>query len=149
MPVKPVPDGYHTVSPYLVSDNPDRLLEFIKQAFAGQELQVMRQHDGRILHAQVRIGDSVVMIGGADSKWPAESSSLYLYLEDVDQVFARAVAAGAQVIMPPADQVYGDRMGGVKDPTGITWWLASHIEDVCGEELARRFKQRATAAGDC
>lgn len=149
MPVKPVPDGYHTVSPYLVSDHPDRLLEFIKQAFAGEEVHVMRQRDGRILHAQARIGDSIVMVGGADSKWPAESSSLYLYLEDVDQVFARAVAAGGQVIMPPADQIYGDRMGGVKDPTGITWWLASHIEDVCGEELARRFKQRATASGDC
>lgn len=149
MPVNPVPDGYRTVTPYLMSGDPDRLLTFLKDAFRAEEKHVMRQPDGKIIHAQARIIDSIVMIGGADARWPAESSSLYLYLEDVDEAFARAVEAGGQVIMPPADQLYGDRMGGVKDPTGNTWWLASHIEDVCDEELGRRFKERATAGGDC
>lgn len=143
MPVKPVPDGYHTVSPYLVSDNPDRLLEFIKHAFAGQEVHVMRQGNGKILHAQARIGDSIVMIGGADSKWPAEKMSLYLYLDDVDAVYRSALAAGAESIMEPSDQFYGDRMGGVKDPTGNTWWLAAHIEDVTEEQMLLRMKERA------
>lgn len=145
MPVKPVPDGYHTVSPYLVSDDPDCLLEFIKQAFAGQEVHVMRQGDGRILHTQARIGDSIVMIGGADSKWPAEKMSLYLYLDDVDAVYRSALAAGAEPIMEPADQFYGDRMGGVKDPTGTTWWLATHIEDVTEEQMRLRVRERRRA----
>jgi len=147
MPVKPVPDGYHTVSPYIVSDDPDRLLKFIREAFAGEEVHVMRQRDGRILHAQARIGDSIVMMGGADSKWPAEKTSLYLYLEDVDATYRSALDAGAASIMPPADQIYGDRMGGVKDPTGNTWWLASHVEDVTPEMMKERMKQRAQAGG--
>jgi uncharacterized glyoxalase superfamily protein PhnB len=144
MAVKPVPDGFRTVTPYMMSGDPDRLIAFLKDAFQAEVLYLMRQGDGKVLHAQVRIIDSMIMIGGADSHWPAEASSLYLYVEDSDRIFASAVAAGAQVIMPVADQIYGDRMGGVKDPTGNTWWISTHTEEVSEEEMARRFKQRAT-----
>lgn len=143
MPVKPVPDGYTTVSPYIMSADPDRLISFLKEAFGGEMFHVSRQGDGKIVHAQVRIIDSVVMIGGADSAYPAEKSSFYLYLNDVDKVFQQALDAGGEKIFDLADQIHGDRMGGVKDPTGNTWWLASHIEDVTDEEMARRFRQRA------
>lgn len=143
MPVKPVPDGYTTVTPYILSADPDRLITFLENAFGGEVFHMMRQGDGKIIHAQVRILDSVIMIGGADARYPAEKSSFYLYLNDVDKVFQQALDAGGEKVFDIADQVHGDRMGGVKDPTGNTWWLASHIEDVSEEEMARRFKQRA------
>lgn len=145
MPVKPVPEGYATVTPYLMSSDPDRLLDFLKAAFGAEVVEVIRQDNGKIMHAEARIVDSMIMLGGASSKWPAENSSLYLYLEDVDAAYRAALSAGATDIMEPADQIYGDRMGGVKDPTGITWWLATHIEDVSPDEMRRRLKERAAA----
>jgi len=145
MSVKLVPDGYSTVTPYIMSKDPERLLEFLNKAFDAEEIELIRQSNGKIMHAQARIVDSIVMIGGADSKWPAESASLYLYLGDVDTTYANALAAGDESIMEPANQIYGDRMGGVKDPTGNTWWLATHFEDVSPEEMRQRLKERATA----
>jgi uncharacterized glyoxalase superfamily protein PhnB len=144
MPVKPVPDGYSTITPYIMSADPGRLITFLKDAFGGELFHVSRQGDGKIIHAQVRILDSVVMVGGADSGYPAEKSSFYLYLNDVDKIFQQALDAGAEKVFDLADQIHGDRMGGVKDPTGNTWWLAAHIEEVTEEEMARRFKQRAS-----
>jgi len=116
MSVKPVPDGYSTVTPYIMSKDPERLLEFLNKAFDAEEIELIRQSNGKIMHAQARIVDSIVMIGGADSKWPAESASLYLYLGAVDTTYANALAAGDESIMEPANQIYGDRMGGVKIP---------------------------------
>jgi uncharacterized glyoxalase superfamily protein PhnB len=138
MAVKPIPDGYHTVTPYLTVQGVPKLLDFLKQAFAAQEIERMTQPDGTIGHAEVRIGDSVVMMGEASDEWKPMPGAIYLYVNDADAVYQRALQAGAISTMEPADQFYGDRSAGVKDPSGNYWWIATHKEDVPPEELKRR-----------
>lgn len=136
--VKPVPDGFHTVTPYLVVEGVPRLIDFLTQAFHGKEEHRQMRPDGAVLHAQVRVGDSPIMMGEASEMWPAMPGSIYLYLEDVDDAYNRAIRAGATTIMEPMNQFYGDRMGGVKDPVGNSWWLSTHVEDVPPDEMDRR-----------
>ena len=135
-----VPPGYHTVTPYLVSTDVERLLGFCKQAFGAEERECLRGGDGRIVHAEARLGDSIVMMGQErqeeDSR--AYEARLYVYVPDVDATFARALEAGATSVREPADQFYGDRSGGLRDPLGNEWWVATHVEDVSLEELRRR-----------
>ena len=139
MPVKPVPDGYHTVVPYLVSTGVEKLLEFLKAAFGAKITQEpMRRPDGKIMHAEVQIGDSRVMMGESSDKMPAMPASIYLYVPNCDELYANAMKAGATSIMEPANQFYGDRNAGVKDPSGNTWWIGTHVEDVSQEELKKR-----------
>jgi PhnB protein len=137
--VKPIPDGYHTATPYLVLQDAARAIEFYKQAFGATELLRNAGPGGKIQHAEIRIGDSRIMLG--DEPRPsavtrtAESSAsprvlVHLYVEDADAVFNRAVEAGAKVISPMADQAYGDRSGGFIDPFGMTWYVATHIKEV-------------------
>ncbi len=140
--VKPIPDGYHTVTPYLTVQGVPKLIDFLKQAFEAQEIERMTQPDGTIGHAEVRIGDSVVMMGEARDEWKPMPSGIYLYVNDTDAVYKRALQAGATSIMEPADQFYGDRSAGVKDSSGNHWWIATHKEDVPPAEL----KKRAQAA---
>ena len=137
--VKPVPDEYPTVCPYIVTKGIGKLIDFVKQVFAGQEKLVSRGPDGSVMHAEIRIGNSIVMMGeGGDAKsFPA---MLHLYLENVDAVYKRAMEAGAKSLREPADQIYGDRTGGVEDAFGNQWWIATHIEDVSPEEIERRAK---------
>lgn len=142
---KPIPDGYHSVTPYLIVKDAVRALEFYKAAFGAKELMRMTQPDGRVGHAEIRIGDSPVMIADEFPEIGARSPetiggtpvSLMLYVPDVDAVVARAVAAGAKLTRPVADQFYGDRNGIVSDPFGHTWFVATHIEDVSREEMER------------
>jgi PhnB protein len=144
--VNPIPDGYHSVTPYLVVDGGARAIEFYKQAFGATELFRMDGPDGRIAHAEIKIGDSHVMLGDESpemgSRGPQSFGgspvSLMLYVEDVDATVGRAVEAGAELTRPVADQFYGDRTGGVKDPFGHAWYIATHVEDVPVEELKRR-----------
>jgi PhnB protein len=138
MPVKPIPEGYHSVTPYLVVPGAGRLIEFLKEAFKAEEVERMSQPDGTVLHAEVRIGDSIIMMGEASDKFPAMPAAIYLYVPDVDAVYKRALAAGAASTMEPANQFYGDRNAGVKDPSGNLWWIATHVEDVPREEMAKR-----------
>jgi len=138
MAVKPIPDGYHTITPYLTVQGVPKLLDFLKQAFAAQEIERMMRPDGTVGHAEVRIGDSVVMMGEAGGEWQPMPGALYLYVNDVDAVYKRALQAGAISTMEPMDQFYGDRSAGVKDPSGNQWWIATHKEDVPPEELKRR-----------
>lgn len=138
MAVKPIPEGYHTVTPYLVVPGVAKLIDFLEQAFGAQEKERHARPDGAIMHAEVKIGDSIVMMGEPMGEFKAIPAALYLYVEDVDAVYKRALEAGATSVMEPADQFYGDRNGGVKDPAGNLWWIATHIEDVSPEELARR-----------
>jgi len=135
---KPIPDGYHTVTPHLVNENVSRLIEFLKRAFDAQEVHRLAGPDGRVMHAELRIGDSMVMIGEASNECKPMPSSIALYVEDVDEVYRRALAAGAVTLKEPMDQFYGDRSGGVKDPSGNHWWIATHIEDVPVEEIKLR-----------
>ena len=145
----PLPEGAHTVNPYLVVDDPEGLIAFLAQAFGAREVERMST-EGRITHAEVIIGDSTVMIGGARGR-STSPAMLYLYVDDCDAAYASAVAAGAASIMEPADMFYGDRHGGVEDAFGNTWWIATHIEDVPPDELIRRNdveqQRRKAAAG--
>jgi uncharacterized glyoxalase superfamily protein PhnB len=140
MAVKPIPDGYHSVTPYLVVQGADKLIDFLKQAFAAQESERLTRPDGTIGHAEVRIGDSIVMMSEASGEWKPMPSAMYLYVNDTDATYKRALQAGAVSTMEPTDQFYGDRSAGVKDLTGNQWWIATHQEDLSPEELARRAK---------
>jgi PhnB protein len=138
MAVKPIPDGYHTVTPYLVVADVRGLLEFVTKAFDAHVAFQMPRPDGGIAHAEFRIGDSMVMCGQAGGEHPPFPAMLHLYVQDADAMFNQAVAAGAEVVRPMADQFYGDRSGGVKDAFGNTWWVSTHVEDVSPEEMKRR-----------
>lgn len=141
MPVKPIPDGYHTVTPYLTVNNPGAVIDFLKKAFDAQEIFAMRDDKGNIGHAEVKIGDSMVMLGGAHDQWKARPSNFYLYVEDVDAMYKNALAAGGKSISEPETQFYGDRHGGVEDSEGNNWWVATHVEDVPPQELELRAKE--------
>jgi PhnB protein len=137
--VKPIPEGYHVVTPYLVVQGAEKLIDFMKQAFDAKETERMLMPDGSIGHAEVRISDSVIMLGDARGEtWKAMPSSIFLYVEDCDTVYIRALEAGATTLMEPKDQFYGDRSGGVKDPVGNHWFIATHKEDLTREELDKR-----------
>ena len=137
--VKPIPEGHHTVTPYLVVASVAKLIDFAKQAVGATEVHVSKRPDGTVQHAEIKIGDSIVMMGeGADGKnFPG---MLHLYMEDVDAVYRRAIEAGAKSLREPADQPHGDRMGGVEDAFGNQWWIATHVEDVTPEEMEQRAK---------
>ncbi len=145
MGVKPIPEGYHTVTPYLAVNGAEKLLSFVKQAFGAEETFRMARPDGPIAHAEVRIGDSMVMMGEAgQAEGGRMPGMLHLYVEDVDAVYQRALDCGATSIRGPEDQFYGDRSAGVKDVCGNQWWIATHIEDVPPEELRRRTEAMAS-----
>jgi PhnB protein len=139
MAAKPVPDGFHTVTPYLTVRGAPKIIEFLKQAF-GAELafEPMKRPDGTVMHAEVTIGDSRVMLADENEMAKATTSSLYLYVPNVDSIYQRAVKAGGNSIMEPTDMFYGDRTGSVKDPSGNIWSIATHKEDVAPQELAKR-----------
>ena len=149
---KPIPDGYHSVTPYLVVENGGRLVEYLEEAFGASVAHRMDHPDGSLWHADLQVGDSHVMLGGASDKSPETPASIYLYIEDADAGYRRALNAGGISIMEPQDMFYGDRHGGVKDPSGNSWWIATHIEDVSAEELKKRgeaaAEERKRAAED-
>jgi PhnB protein len=132
----PLPTGVHNVNPYLIVPNPDGLIDFLTGVLGGRVGQ-RSVFEGQTVHAEVHVGDSMVMVGGSRGG-PAVPAMLYVYVDDCDAAYARALAAGAQSLMAPADMFYGDRHGGVKDAFGNSWWIATHIEDVPDDELARR-----------
>jgi PhnB protein len=140
MTVKPIPDGYHTVTPYLVVQGAEALVEFLKQAFEAMEIRRTVHPEGSIMNAEVRIGDSVVMVSEARDEFKPMPSSIYLYVENMDATYKRALQAGGTSMMEPQDEFYGDRNAGVKDPTGNHWWIATHQEDVSSEEMEKRMK---------
>jgi uncharacterized glyoxalase superfamily protein PhnB len=141
MAVKPIPEGYHSVTPYLTVKGVDRLIEFLKQTFGAEEKERHLRPDGSIMHAEVKIGDSIIMMGEANEQWAPRTSCLYLYVEDTDATYKRALQLGATPVMEPADQFYGDRNAGVTDPSGNLWWIATHVEDVSAEEMEKRARQ--------
>lgn len=148
---KPVPEGYHTISPYLVVDGAEKIISFMKEAFGAQVVhEPTMRPDGKIMHAELRIGDSMIMIADSSERAKATSVTLYLYVPDADAVYQKALKAGATSLMEPADQFYGDRSGGVTDPAGNRWFIGTHIEDVSPAELKKRaaefMKQQNKAA---
>ena len=145
MAVKPIPEGYHTVTPYLIGHGTAELIGFLKESFGAQEKERHMRPDGAIMHAEVRIGDSIVMMGEASDEFKAMPTSIHLYVEDVDAAYKRALQAGGTSLREPADQFYGDRSAGVVDACGNQWWLATHVEDVSRQEMQRRQEAMATA----
>jgi len=149
--VKPIPEGYHTITPYIVADGADKVIRFVKEAFGAQPLfEPMMRLDGKVMHAEFKIGDSVVMISDASERAQATSAMLYLYVPNVDAVYQKALKAGGTSLMEPSDQFYGDRSGGVQDAAGNRWHIGTHIEDVSPAELKKRaaefMKQQNKAA---
>ena len=142
MAVKYIPEDYHTVTPYLVVTGAAKLIDFLKQAFDAKEVVRMAAPGGPVVHAELRIGDSMVMMGEAGGPNPAMPAQLYVYVKDVDAIYKKALAAGGTSLREPANQFYGDRNCGVKDPCGNHWGIATHVEDVPPEEM----KKRAAAA---
>lgn len=138
MAVKPIPDGYHTVTPYLVVKGADKLVAFLKEAFGATEAHVCKRGDGSIMHADLIVGDSHVMMGEACDQFGPMPCSVYLYVPDADAVYQAAIRAGATSVMEPTTQFYGDRSGGVRDASGNCWWISTHVEDVSAEEIDRR-----------
>ena len=145
MPVKPKPDGYHTITPYLIVKGGAAAIEFYKKAFGATERFRMPGPDGRIGHAELQFGDSAIMLadecperGALAPQGGGTPVSLYLYMENVDAVVDRAVSAGAKLKQPVTNQFYGDRSGGVEDPFGHSWYVATHVEDVSPEEMQKR-----------
>lgn len=147
MPVKPKPDQYHSVTPYLVVEGASRLIEFAKAAFGARETERLAAPEGRIGHAELRIGDSVIMLADAHGERAPMPCMLHVYVDDADATYQRALAAGATSVQAPADQFYGDRSGGVRDPCGNLWWIATHVEDVPPDELKRRAEDAMQRAG--
>ena len=139
--IKWIPDGYHSVTPHLINENASRLIEFLQLAFEAEEITRLSWPDGRIMHAELKIGDSIIMIGEASGEWKPMPASIALYVENVDATYARALEAGATSIREPANQFYGDRSGGVKDLAGNHWWIATHVEEIPPQELRLRAEQ--------
>jgi PhnB protein len=138
MPVNPVPPGFHTITPYLITKDAAKLIEFLQKALGAEVKHHMKGPDGLVMHASLKIGDSMIMMTDARGQWPAQPTGMYLYVPDADALYRRAIEAGAESMGEPKDQFYGDRMGGIKDPSGNTWWIATHTEDVSDEEMERR-----------
>ncbi len=151
--VKPIPEGYNAVTPYLIVNDAAAAIEFYKKIFDAKEVMRMPAPGGRIGHAEVKIGNSHVMLADENPEMGARSPgsvggspiSLLLYVADVDDTVNRAVAAGAKLKRPVADQFYGDRTGGIEDPFGHQWYVATHIEDVSPEEMRKRSAELAAA----
>ena len=139
--VKAIPEGYHRLTPYLTVNDAKALIEFLKQAFDAKLVYQHSRPDGSVGHAEVEIGDSKVMIGQASDEWKARPGTLYMYVEDVDATYRRAMDAGATSVRAPQTEFYGDRSGGVQDSQGNQWWMAAHVEDVSPEEVERRAKE--------
>jgi len=155
MAVRPIPDGYHTVTPYLIVKDAAHAIEFYKQAFGAAELMRFADPSGKVGHAEIKIGDSPIMLADevpamgyrAPEALGGSPVSILLYVEDVDGMFDKAIAAGAKVSRPVQDQFYGDRAGTLTDPFGHTWTIATHKEDVSLEEVSKRFEASTKQKG--
>ena len=153
---RPVPQGYHTVTAQLALDNAAQTIDWYKRALGAEEVSRSLGPDGKVMHAELKIGDSRIMVNDVmpGSKGPkaygGSPASLWLYVENSDQLFNRAVAEGAKVQMPIEDQFWGDRSGAVADPNGYTWWIATRKEEFTPEEMKERadafFKQMASSS---
>jgi len=155
MAVKPIPDGYHSVTPYLIVKGAADALAYYSKAFGATELFRMGGPDGKVGHAEVQIGNSRVMLADEHPEINAlgpqtrggTTVNLLIYVPDADAAFNRAIAAGGKVLRPLANQFYGDRSGTLEDPFGHSWTLATHVEDVAPDEMERRMKAMANQQG--
>jgi uncharacterized glyoxalase superfamily protein PhnB len=140
---KPIPERYHTVTPFLCVQGAAKLIEFVKQVFDATVIERMDNTDGTVKHAEVKIGDSMMMIAESSEQWDPKPGAFYLYVSDADAIYKCALQAGATSLMEPQDTFYGNRESGVKDHFGNLWWIATHKEEVSPEEMQKRFEALA------
>jgi PhnB protein len=141
---QPIPEGFHTITPYFTVKGVPRLIKFLKQAFEAVEVRCSVMPDGTVMNAELKIGDSMVMLGEAPNDrtdLKRTASMLYMYVIDADSVYERAIKGGGKAIREPADQMYGDRVGAIEDPWGNQWWIATRKENVSDDELSKRMAQ--------
>jgi PhnB protein len=138
MKVKSVPEGYHTITPYLSIHGVPKVIEFLREAFGAIEIERHSLPDGTVMNAEIKIGDSMVMLGEKPQDQKPSPGMLYMYVEDVDSLYKRAIQAGGKSVMEPMDMFYGDRSGGVEDSAGNQWWIATRKENLSKEEFAKR-----------
>jgi PhnB protein len=138
MKVNPIPEGYHTITPYLAVHHVKQTISFLKQAFDAKEIQVHSLPNGQIMNAEIKVGNSMIMLGEKPAEQKVWTAMLYMYVEDIDDVFKKAIKAGGKLVMEPVDHFYGDRSGAIEDPSGNQWWIASRKEIVSAEELEKR-----------
>jgi uncharacterized glyoxalase superfamily protein PhnB len=144
MAANPIPDRYHSITPYLFVEGVAELVSFLARAFDAEEFYRLDRPDGSVMHAEVRIGDSIVMMGEPMDELGPMPGMLYLYVNDCDAVYRKALEAGGTSVMDPTDMYHaGERYGGVQDPAGNIWWVATHIEDVSPDEQLRRIQEIA------
>lgn len=139
--VRPIPEGYHTVTPYLIVEDAETFIDFLKEAFNAQVESIMKSDDGMIRHSAIQIEDSHVMVTSSTEEYQSTPCMLHLYVRDVDAIYKQALQAGGESLREPTDEFYGDRSAGVSDKWGNRWWIATHIEEVSEEELKRREKE--------
>jgi len=150
--VKPIPEGYHTATPYLICNGAAEAIDFYKKVFGATEIMRMPMPGGKLGHAEIRIGDSVIMLADENAQHGVYSPQHYggtpvsvlLYVEKVDAVFNQAVSAGAKAVRPPQDMFYGDRTSTVIDPFGHSWYIHTHVKDVSPEEMQKAMQQMAS-----
>jgi PhnB protein len=148
--VKAIPDGYHSIQPYLHVNGAAKAIDFYNKVFGASEIMRMQGADGRLGHAEIRIGDSVVMLADEHAErgifgpvhYGGVPMTLMLYVENCDGVYAKAIAAGSKSLREPTDQFYGDRMAGIEDPFGFQWYIATHVKDVSPEEMQAAMKEQ-------
>lgn len=143
MSVKPIPEGYHSVTPYLMVKGAAEMIEFTKKVFGAKEIYSTMYENGTVRHAEILVGDSYLMLSEATEQHPASSVMLYVYVNNVDETYKKAIDAGAKSIREPLNEFYGDRSAGVSDGSGIQWWIATHVEDVSAEEMKKREEEWA------
>jgi uncharacterized glyoxalase superfamily protein PhnB len=141
MSIKPIPEGFHAITPYLFAQGASRLIEFISTAFEGELIFQQKRPDGAIMHATMQIGDSMLMLADPTPEFGPMPTSIYLYAADCDAVYHRALDSGGVSVFPMMTLPSGERYGGIKDPCGNIWWLATHVEDVPPDEQERRWKE--------
>lgn len=147
MPNELIPDGYSSVAPWIISKDTRQLIDFAKHAFDAEELGIMEGPDGKIVHAEMRIGDAVILMFDTPDGWPETPAFIRLYLPDAEAAYGKAVNAGGTAITEVTDLAFGDRVGRVRDPLGNIWWLQQHTEDVSEEETQRRWTDPRWARG--
>jgi PhnB protein len=140
MKAKPIPEGFHTITPYITVHGAKNFIEFLKQAFNAEEMHSYTLPDGTVMHADIRIGNSPLMLSEASEQFKAMPCMLHLYVNDTDATYKQAIEAGAKSLREPEDQFYGDRSAGVMDNHGNMWWIATRVEDLTPTEIEERQK---------
>lgn len=136
--VKPIPEGFHTVTPFIIVNNAAMMIEFIKEAFNAEVNYIFKTDDGKVMHALITIGDSFIMASDASERFASMPCMLHLYVDDVDSVYKQAIKAKGISLREPTNEFYGDRTAGIKDAWDNQWWIATHVEDVSDEEMKKR-----------